>query len=265
MDRSYQNMNSNNNNVNSNNVIQHNYQILSLGNEDIVNVLTLEQKKQIMNSRLGSLEKLVEITHCGEMNQFKNIIITNLKDNYAYRYDEQKGFFVTVTKDVLLDNLVMSRLMDIEVIYDELQSANKIDLKTKKLIQDFLDRMGNDDTPFFDSETKYENFKTYKANNIKILLYNNHDKITKDIALLISNTNNKSAALALAALSAAVGTNIDVEIQPDEEHEETDEYEDCEETEEEESQYEEEHDETEEEDEGERAIIGFGEAESFYV
>jgi hypothetical protein len=183
MDRS--NYHSNNNNTNTNN---NNYtQILALGNEDLVNVLTMEQKKQIMNSRLGSLEKIVEITHCGELNQFKNIIVTNLKDNYAYRYDDKVGYFVTVPKTDLLEDVIMNRVMDIETIYDELQSANKIDSKTKKLIQDFLDKMANNDEPFFDNETKYDNFKTYKTNNIKILLYNNHDKITKDIALLIGD------------------------------------------------------------------------------
>jgi hypothetical protein len=179
---------SNSNNItNSNNIINNNYPILSLGNEDLVNVLTMDQKKQIMNSRLGSLEKIVEITHCGELNQFKNIIITNLKDNYAYRYDDKVGYFVTVPKTDLLEDVIMNRVMDIETIYDELQSANKINEKTKKLIQDFLDKMANNDEPFFDNETKYENFKSYKTNNIKILLYNNQDRITKDIALLIKD------------------------------------------------------------------------------
>ena len=179
---------SNSNNItNSNNVINNNYPILSLGNEDLVNVLTIDQKKQIMNSRLGSIEKIVEITHCGELNQFKNIIITNLKDNYAYRYDDKVGYFVTVPKTDLLEDVIMNRVMDIEMIYDELKSANKIDSKTKRLIQDFLDKMANNDEPFFDNETKYENFKSYKTNNIKILLYNNHDRITKDIEFLIGD------------------------------------------------------------------------------
>jgi hypothetical protein len=186
MDRSHSNNITNSNNTTNN--TNNNYtQILALGNEDLVNVLTMEQKKQIMNSRLGSLEKIVEITHCGELNQFKNIIVTNLKDNYAYRYDDKVGYFVTVPKTDLLEDVIMNRVMDIETIYDELQSANKIDSKTKKLIQDFLDKMANNDEPFFDNETKYDNFKTYKTNNIKILLYNNHDKITKDIALLIGD------------------------------------------------------------------------------
>jgi len=188
MDRSYRN--SQNNNINSNNVVNNNtYQIFSLGNEELTNVLTMQQKKMIMNSRLGSLEKIVEIAHLGDYNQFKNILITNLKDNYAYRYDDKVGYFVTVPKNVLLEDVVSHRVTDIEAIYDELQTANKIDTKTKKLIQDFLDKIANENTPFFDNETKYENFKSYKINNIKILLYNNQDKITKDIALLISDEN----------------------------------------------------------------------------
>jgi hypothetical protein len=185
MERSYHN--SHNNNVNSNNIINNTYQIYSLGNEELINVLTYEQKKQIMNSRFCSLEKIVEITHCGNMNQFKNIIITNLKDNFAYKYDDSKGYFVSIPKNILLDDVITHRITDIEAIYDELHSANKIDDKTKKIIQDFLDKMGNEETPFFENNTKYENFKSYKINNIKILLYNNQDKITKDIALLVSN------------------------------------------------------------------------------
>jgi len=185
MDRSYQN--SQNNNVNSNNIINNTYQICSVGNEDLVNVLTYQQKKQIMNSRLCSLEKIVEITHCGDIHRYKNIIITNLKDNYAYKYDDKKGYFVSTPKNVLLDDVVTHRITDIEAIYDELDSANKIDAKTKKIIQDFLDKIGNQETPYYDNETKYENYRSYKINSVKILLYNNQDKITKDIALLITD------------------------------------------------------------------------------
>ena len=186
MERSY---NNSHNTINSNNTINNTYHICSIGNEDLINVLTYEQKKQIMNSRLCSLEKIVEITHCGDMNQYKNIIITNLKDNYAYKYDDVKGFFVTTPKNILLDDVITHRITDIEAIYDELDSANKIDSKTKKIIQDFLDKIGNQETPYFDNETKYENYRSYKINSIKILLYNNQDKITKDIALLISNND----------------------------------------------------------------------------
>ena len=191
MDRSYRNSH---NTINSHNTVNHNnYQILALGGEELTNVLTFQQKWQIMESRLCSIEKIVEIAHCGEMNQFKNIVITNLKDNFAYKYDDSKGYFITVSKADLLEDVVNNRMMDIEAIYDELKTANKIGDRTKKLIQDFLDRMNNEQAPFYDNETKYENFKTFKTDRIKILLYNNNDKITKDIALLISPAENRGS------------------------------------------------------------------------
>lgn len=220
MDRSY----NANNNVNSNNQItnNNNYQILSLGSEELCKVLTIAQKKEIMRSRLGSIEKIVEIAHCGEYNQFKNIIITNLKDNFAYRYNDKKGYFESVSKDILLENLVMSRVMDIEEIYDELQNAKKIDVRTKKLIQDFLDKMSEDNVPFVYSETKYNNFKSYKMNNIKVLLYNNHDKITKDIALLISNEENNVINKIDPPLTNTLCTTTETETETEDQQEDYD-------------------------------------------
>lgn len=62
MDRSY--------NINSNNVINNNYQILSIGKEQLGEVLSLSDKKEIMNSKLCALEKIVEIAHCGKYNYY---------------------------------------------------------------------------------------------------------------------------------------------------------------------------------------------------
>jgi hypothetical protein len=191
MDRSFKNSNNINNSHNTN-TINNNYQILSIGDEQLREALTFKEKKQIMNARLCSLDKIVEIAHCGVYTKFKNIVITNLKDNFAYKYDENKGFFVTVTKTDVLEDLISYRTMDIEAIYNELSSANKIDEKTKELIQKFMDQIQNYDVPYYDAneDIKYTNYKSYKINDIKILLYNNQDKITKDIALLFSSEHN---------------------------------------------------------------------------
>lgn len=164
--------------------------LYALGSEDLLNVLTLQEKKLIIDSRLGSLDKIVEITHCSNLPQYKNVIITNLKDNFAYKYDENKEYFITVSKVDLLEDVVAHRVTDIEAIYDELKAARKVDTKTNRLIQEFLERITDNYTPFFDNRTKFKSFKAYKIDNIKILLYNNHDKITQDIALMISDEEN---------------------------------------------------------------------------
>jgi len=187
-DRSYNN--SQNHNNNSFNTINNNIQqICNVGNEELASVLTMQQKKQIINSKFRAFDKLIEIAHCGDYNQFKNIVITNLKDDFVYKYDQDKGYFITVQKKYFFDNFMETRLLDLEYIYDELKDANKIDDKTKQIIQTFLDDCNSKESYIDDYNIRYPDFRAYKSNTIKILLYNNHDKITKDIALLISNND----------------------------------------------------------------------------
>ena len=171
-----------------NNTIINNFQIFSIGNEDVVNTLSLDDKQFIIDRKWCSLDKMVEMVHCGDHNMFKNILITNLKDKFAYTFDDKKGYFITTTKTYILDDLITNRMLDIETIYDELITENLIDEKTKKMIRAFLDRMEEDDKPYTDEveDVEHVNYKAYKTNLIKILLYNNQEKITKDIALLMN-------------------------------------------------------------------------------
>lgn len=172
----------NSNNINSNNSVN-NYNILSLGNENIPEVLSLIDKKKIMNAKYLCLEKMVEIAHCGNYNQFKNIVITNLKDNIAYRFDQTKGYFLTTTKNDVLNDIINNRITDIEEIYDELSTTNKINEETKNLITKFLEKIQNEDTKFVDENENitYDNYKSYKSDKIKILIYNNNQKISNEL------------------------------------------------------------------------------------
>jgi hypothetical protein len=184
MDRSHKNI-TNNTTINN---INNYFNISGFGKEDILDVLSYKEKKNILNQKYNCLNKLIEITNCGNYNNFKNIIITNLKDNYAYKYDDKLGYFIAGNKNEICSDLINNRVMDIEAIYDELSTANKIDDKTKEIIQTFLDKIGDEGLKFTDNENNiiYPNYKDYKINQIKILLYNNQDKITKDISLVFS-------------------------------------------------------------------------------
>lgn len=66
------------NNVNSNNVTN-NFTIIPLGRENVSELLTLIEKKEILKSKFSCLESVVDLIHCGKYDQYKNIIITNLK------------------------------------------------------------------------------------------------------------------------------------------------------------------------------------------
>ena len=188
MTRSYNKSINSNNNIIINNNIQNNINLVGFGKEELIEKLSNKDKKQIINSGFLCLEKITEITNIGIHNEFKNIVITNLKDNFAYQYDENAGYFVVVNKNNSINELISNRVMDIEAIYDELETANKIDEKTKKIIEKFLIKI-EDTGKFVDEQENitYINYKDYKIHNIKILLYNNQDKITKDISLFISN------------------------------------------------------------------------------
>jgi hypothetical protein len=177
-----------NNTINIQNNIVNNYKLIGFGKEDDLNeVLTNKDKKMILDAKYGSLEKLIEIVHCGKYHQFKNIIITNMKDNYMYKYDEKKGVFVLSTKSDVINSLIDYRICDLEVIYNELLQKNKVDDETKNCIEKFINKINYSDSKYMDFDGKeHENYKQYKISEIKILLFNNQDKITNDISLFLS-------------------------------------------------------------------------------
>ena len=195
----YSNHINSHNNVNSNNSIKlnnntvNNFQIIALGKENVLDCLTLAEKKEIIKSRYSCLEKAIDIVHCGPYDKFKNIIITNVKDTFAFKYDDKINKFICVDKNEIMNELIDERLGDIKDIYDELNDINKIDTKTKKLIQDFLHKMNNEEKyTEIETGTIYKNFRAYKEHKIKILIYNNFDKISKDLTIILNEPFNKS-------------------------------------------------------------------------
>jgi hypothetical protein len=125
------NINSHNTNNIQNNIINNNIQLIGFSKEEVINTITNKEKSQIMANGYQCLEKFIEITNIGKYDQFKNIIITNIKDPYAYKFDDKQGFFVTCNKTEVLNELVNNRVTDIEAIYNEFDEANKINDKTK--------------------------------------------------------------------------------------------------------------------------------------
>jgi hypothetical protein len=191
MERSYNIKNSNNNNnINSNNTInniQNNINLIGFGKEEMVELLSNKEKRNILNNGLCCLEKFVEISNCGDHDKSKNLIITNLKDNYAYKYDDKLGYFIKTSKNEAIDDLMTNRVNDIEIIYEEFEQSTKINLQMKNKVKEFINKI-NDNQKFIDQgENKiYETYKEYKKDKIVLLLYNNQDKITKDITLLFA-------------------------------------------------------------------------------
>lgn len=166
-------LNGNNNTItetiNSNNTHNTiNYNIVSLGKENLVNTLSEIQQLNILKSKHDCLDNLVKLIHFNDkFPQFKNIMITNINNSIAYKYDTKLNKFIAVTKDELLNSVVSLRVDDINFFYEQLE--NKLDERTRKALDRFMKRFGEDDE-----------FREMKKKDIKFIIYNNSDKVKKD-------------------------------------------------------------------------------------
>jgi hypothetical protein len=151
---------------NTNNGIINNINIVQLGNEDLNNVLTDNQKLKILNRQAMSLNDLVELVHISDkFKQFKNVYITNLQSSFGYKFDEKNNKFIAVNKNELLNDILESRMYDIESFYEDMQY--KMDPVRADQIKLFIDRMTNEE----------DILKNLKKEEIKLILYNNREKI----------------------------------------------------------------------------------------
>ncbi len=157
-----------NNNINKG-TINNTYNIIALGHENLTEVFSKKEKMAILKYRYCSLPQLVEYAHFNDKYpQFKNILITNTQNTLAYKYDGKKKQFVAINKDELLDDIVDERMCDLNSFYEELEKD--LDEKTKDIIIKVKDKIENDPA-----------YKELKKKDIKLIIYNNRKKVSKEI------------------------------------------------------------------------------------
>ena len=157
-----------NNQLNNSGTIN-NITIIQLGHENLSEILNTKQKKNILNRQAMSLNDLVDLVHVsGKYKNFQNVYITNLQSTFAYKFDEKANKFIAVNKNELLNDLVDSRMYDIEKFYEEV--SPELEPRKAEQIKKFIDRMGNEE----------DGLKGIKKEEIKLILYNNKDKIIKN-------------------------------------------------------------------------------------
>jgi len=166
-----------NNQLNNNGTINNNtINIIQLGKEDLTKMLTFDEKMSILNRQAMGINDLVKLVHTsGKYKKCMNVYITNLQNTIGYMYDEKHNNFIAVNKNELLNDLVDSRMYDIEKFYDKLQS--KFEPEKAARIKKFINRMKNGE----------DCLKDLKKEEIKLILYNNREVIS---AIL---PNNKEA------------------------------------------------------------------------
>ena len=190
------NLNSNNTNNIQNNIVHNHFKIEGFGKENILDVITDKEKKLILNQGCESIEKLIEIVYIGKYDKFKNILITNKRDNDIYTYDDKSDLYIINDKNSVLNKLVANRLDNIEEIYNEFDENNKLTENNKKIMSRFFIKFTDEDKKYIDENAnnkEYKNYIEYKVNKINNLLFNNQNKIIKDITTAIEKDNNDNS------------------------------------------------------------------------
>lgn len=120
-----------------------------------------------------SLEESIKTVHFNkEFPEYSNIFITNLKDNIAYIFDGNK--FVAMSKDEVLNDLIVTHMNEIEVSAETYK--NKINPHNRNSLDKFIENMNNNKKFYNERLNKtFTNFKLFKMELIKNLIYNNSD------------------------------------------------------------------------------------------
>ena len=152
--------------INTQNNIQNqqNINIIGFNKENLLELFSDKEKLKILRKKYDSLNYFIEYAHFNnKYPQLKNIKITNMKDNIAYKYDDSKNKFIATTKDDLINDLVISRMTDIDEFQTEIY--DKLNKKEQLIIKNMLDE-------FYNDEDKY---KDKKKEDIKFIIYNNSE------------------------------------------------------------------------------------------
>jgi len=182
-----QNNNIQNNNI-QNNIVHNHFKIEGFGKENILDTITEKEKKLILNQGCESIEKLVEIIYTGKYDQYKNIIVTNKRDNNISIFDDTVGVFINNDKNLVLNKLISNRLENIEEIYNEFDENNKLSENNRKILSRFFIKFIDEDKKYIDENSnnkEYKNYIEYKVNKINNLLFNYQDKIIQDVTAAI--------------------------------------------------------------------------------
>ena len=176
-------------NNNSNNTINNiNKTYVNFYNSIDYKVLSKKEIMNILDKCCNSIEESIKTIHFNKkLPEYNNIFITNLKDNIAYIFDGTQ--FSAVLKNEAIDELMTSHLEEIESSVKEYE--NKLSDIKLKYINKFLDTINNEEEKYsYDNKKFYPNYKNYKSELIKNLIYNYSDsKLLEKLKTL--NLNNK--------------------------------------------------------------------------
>ncbi len=193
-------INGNNNTLNSGTV--NNIQIVKFGSEDIKSILSTKEIKNILNCRYKAIEESIKKVHfnddrSGSLNhkaltlvrdapEYRNIYITNLRDNIAYVYNGNK--FEAVQKHSIINQLIDQHMNNIEVSLEDYK--DKLPERTIEILDKLIEKLQDDHTSMIDEENnkEFKNYRLFKINEVKLMIYNETGNNTEVIKFKYNNS-----------------------------------------------------------------------------
>lgn len=154
---------------------------VKFGNLSYDGLLSDKQQREILNKQYLSLEESIKQIHFNkDLPEYSNIYITNMKDDIAYVFNGEK--FISVRKNDMLTQLIDMHIDEINISFEK--NKGKIREKYVDKLEKFISDLNNSYTKFVDESNQrtYPNYKAYKVNAIKLLIYNESD--TKKLTVL---------------------------------------------------------------------------------
>ena len=164
------NTNSNNINNNSNNG-NININLVTLGNENLSEILPKSEQIMLLKRKCQYLEELIQHVHLNDKYpQFQNIYIKDPNRNDIHVYDAEADDFIIKDRDEEISDLIVNRVNDVRDFFEENQ--DELNNSTKQYVENYMNKIEyNCD---LDEETDY--IKNRK-NKVKRLLYNGRHKV----------------------------------------------------------------------------------------
>jgi hypothetical protein len=167
----------NNNNVSNGNIVNGNIihnTFIKFGKLEYEKIFTEADICRILNNRMLSLEEGIKSVHFNPKKpEYGNIFITNMRDDLAYIFDGKH--FISVSKNEMLNELVGIHIDEINLSFEKLK--DKINTSYVKRLEVFLEMLNDDDKEYYDEDNNksYQNYRAYKINKVKNLVYDNSD------------------------------------------------------------------------------------------
>ncbi len=162
----------NNGTINNGTIINNTF--VKFGNLSYDGLLTDQQQRDILNKQYLSLEESIKQIHFNKnLPEYNNVYITNMKDDIAYIFNGVK--FISIRKNDMLTQLINMHIDEINFSFEK--NKGKLKEKYVERLEKFLSDLNSSNKKFVDEQNQrtYPNYKAYKINAIKLLIYNESD------------------------------------------------------------------------------------------